>query len=191
MTDYNKAFDKIIPQYEGLYDNDPDDSGGETYRGIARSKHPEWQGWRLVDSYKSSSRFPKILEKDISLQNRVREFYKPEFWDKFKGDMLTQEIAEEMFDQSINFGVVPAVRHFQRALNILNNKKKLYPDTLIDGIFGNETLQLYGICALKRGPRVLFNVLNCYQGMRYINLMEHDEVKEKYIGWFGRIEISR
>jgi len=37
----------------------------------------------------------------------------------------------------------------------------------------------------------LFNVLNGYQVKRYIELMEKDAFKEKYIGWFNRIEIKK
>lgn len=30
--------------HEGGYSNDPIDLGGETYKGIARNAHPNWQG---------------------------------------------------------------------------------------------------------------------------------------------------
>ena len=37
---------------EGYYVNDPSDSGGETYCGIARNSNPKWQGWKIVDKHK-------------------------------------------------------------------------------------------------------------------------------------------
>ena len=37
---------------EGGYVNDPSDSGGETYCGIARNSNPKWEGWKIVDAHK-------------------------------------------------------------------------------------------------------------------------------------------
>jgi lysozyme family protein len=45
----------LTNQIEGGYVNDPDDKGGETYRGIARKKHPSWRGWYKVDDVKKQT----------------------------------------------------------------------------------------------------------------------------------------
>ena len=58
----------ITLQHEGGYGNDPDDVGGETYKGISRVYNPSWKGWGLIDDYKSESNFPKCLEMDSGLQ---------------------------------------------------------------------------------------------------------------------------
>ena len=188
---FEKSFNKIINIYEGGYSNDPDDPGGETYRGIARNANPDWLGWEYVDLHKNDLTFPRILEKNISLKALVMELYKEKYWDKFKGDELDESTAMEMFDQAVNFGVVAAIRHLQRTINVLNNKQKLYPNILIDGFMGDETLNAYKMCVEKRSCKLIFNVLNYFQGMRYLHLMETDEVKEKYVGWFNRIEVLR
>jgi len=38
MAKFNLAFSKML-FHEGGYVNDPDDLGGETYKGIARNSH--------------------------------------------------------------------------------------------------------------------------------------------------------
>lgn len=49
-----KSYDILI-KHEGGYVNDPDDKGGETYKGIARKFNPDWKGWKIID--KSSNFF--------------------------------------------------------------------------------------------------------------------------------------
>ena len=36
-------------KHEGGYVFDPDDSGGETYKGVARKFHSKWEGWSKID----------------------------------------------------------------------------------------------------------------------------------------------
>ena len=44
MADFRLAYKKIEAA-EGGYVNDPDDKGGETYKGISRKANPDWNGW--------------------------------------------------------------------------------------------------------------------------------------------------
>ncbi len=37
-------------QHEQGYANNTKDTGGETFMGIARNKHPQWAGWPIVDA---------------------------------------------------------------------------------------------------------------------------------------------
>ena len=191
MADFEIGAGKIIKHFEGLYSNDRDDPGGETYRGVARLKHPEWKGWQIIDGHKGDLNFPKSLESDMILKDLVSDFYRKEFWDSFKGDYLLQEIAEEMFDQAINFGQRIANKNFQRTLNLMNDRGRLWDNTVVDGVFGSETLRLYHQCIKKRSPALLFNILNFIQASRYIFLMESNEAREKYIGWFNRIQLIK
>lgn len=41
MAEFNIAFQKTLT-HEGGYVNDPEDSGGETYKGISRNNHKNW-----------------------------------------------------------------------------------------------------------------------------------------------------
>jgi lysozyme family protein len=71
---------------EGGYVNDPDDPGGETYKGVARKIFSKWDGWKIVDSLKQQSGFPSSLDKNGELQNQIHDFYKVNFWDRISGD---------------------------------------------------------------------------------------------------------
>ena len=78
MADFQPAFEKMI-RNEGGYKlhNIASDRGGQTYAGIARNSHPNWPGWRFIDANDLDN---------AELTQRVREFYKAQFWDKISGD---------------------------------------------------------------------------------------------------------
>lgn len=190
MTKFEAAYNKVMID-EGGYVFDKDDPGGETYKGISRVHNPNWDGWKIIDGYKSRYDFPNCLEADQDLQYLVKFYFKKKYFDPYLGDQLDEAIAEEMFDQAVNLGVQKAIEHLQRSLNILNRNQRDYEDIKVDGIFGQNTLKAYLKCVSVRGAKLLFNVLNIYQGKRYIELMEASQVKEKFLGWFNRIEIKK
>lgn len=51
MADFKTAYKKIEAA-EGGYCFDPDDAGGETYKGISRRANPNWNGWISIDAIK-------------------------------------------------------------------------------------------------------------------------------------------
>lgn len=53
MANFKIALDKVLSR-EGGYINDPDDKGGETYKGISRKYNPDWKGWRIIDNTKKN-----------------------------------------------------------------------------------------------------------------------------------------
>lgn len=190
MNRFDTAYNKVM-FVEGGYVKDKDDPGGETYKGISRFFNPAWAGWKIIDSYKEHIDFPNCLDGDENLQVQVRYLYKKKYYDPFLGDQIDESVAEEMFDQAVNLGVPKAIEHLQRTINILNRNQRDYKDIAVDGNFGGGTLQAYNTCVRVRGAKLVFNVLNSFQAKRYIELMEKDGVKEKYIGWFNRIEVKR
>ncbi len=187
---FDRAHDKL-DGFEGGYVNDPDDRGGETYKGIARRFHPDWEGWEIIDSLRNTPGFPHNLDNAIALQQLVKDFYKSEYWDKLKGDLLPFEIAEELFEQAVNMGLSSAVKNLQIVLNILNRNEKFYSNIAADGIFGNQTLSTLKVSLARNGEKLIFNLLNILQGATYIELMLSNEVNEKYVGWFKRIDIRK
>ena len=44
---------------EGGWVNDPNDIGGETYRGISRKFNPKWNGWSVIDEMKKKGLIKK------------------------------------------------------------------------------------------------------------------------------------
>jgi len=191
MADFRIAFNKT-GAFEGEYSNDPDDAGGETYRGIARQHHPEWEGWVMIDKYdKTAADFPAVLKRDQALSVSVEAFYKIKFWDKFLGDHIpAQEIADEMFDTGVNMGTGRAVKFLQEGLNILNRNEVLYEDIKVDGDFGTNTLRTLKTYLAKDDSMYLMKVMNILQGMHYINYMKQAPVQEKYArGWLKRVSL--
>jgi len=190
MAEFIEAYNRTN-QNEGGYANDPDDKGDETYKGIARKFHPEWKGWGIIDSTKASANFKLLLESNITLQDYVKEFYRNEFWGKIGVSPITdQAIANELYDNAVNMGVITAIKYLQKALNILNCNQKHYADVITDGVIGSRTNIAFLACLEKVGSKMLLNVINGYQMKHYIELMEKDPVNEKYIGWFKRVEVK-
>jgi lysozyme family protein len=183
----------ITMHHEGGYVNDPDDVGGETYKGIARRYNPDWEGWGIVDMEKSKEDFPKCLEFDESLQRSVKTFYKQRYFDPFVGDEMPRDLALEMFDTAVNMGVGRAVKFLQISLNILNRNQKLYKDMVVDSSYGPTTNDRLKAYLTKDGDtRVLVKMLNILQGAHYIEYMNKSPKQEKFArGWFKRVSISK
>lgn len=188
MADFNIAYKKTM-KIEGGYANDENDSGGETWKGIARNYHPNWAGWAIVDSYKNKPGFEANLYASQTLQRLVLEFYKNEFWDVMKLDeIVSQEITDEMFDTGVNMNHLIAVEFLQRALNATNKNQKDYSDLIIDGRIGPKT-----ITAVNRHPRIsqVLKLLNCQQGVRYMDIARNNPVQEKFMtSWLSRVTLT-
>ena len=185
MANFDKAFD-ITMGHEGGYTNDPDDAGGETYRGIARNYHPHWSGWNIIDDTK-----PNI---DASqMDPYVREFYEDKFWDINRlDDFDDQAIANEMFDTGVNMGVGRAARFLQECLNYLNRNGSLFKDLVVDGKIGSASLAAMNEIESHGDTEILLIMMNVCQGRHYMEYMSKSPTQEKYArGWFKRVKLSK
>lgn len=189
MADFTQAY-ALTCAHEGGYVFDPDDAGGETYKGVSRRYHPSWPGWHIIDEIK---RTPgdfnsQSLDQNGLLQEQVEVFYKQFYWDRFWGDTVPEQvIANELFDTSVNLGVRRAVKYLQRALNLLNRNQQNYEDISVDGLFGPGTLGTLQTYLQNDKPEPLLKIMNTLQGMHYINYMQHNPRQEKYArGWLNR-----
>jgi lysozyme family protein len=167
----NHIINEII-RVEGGYVNDPRDSGGETNFGItvAVARGHGYYG-PMVD-------MPRKVAFDI---------YAAKYWDAVRGDQLvelSEAVAEEVVDTSVNMGPGRAGKFLQRALNALNNEAKLYADLKVDGAIGPATLSALAAYLLQRDEMVLSRALNCLQGAFYVELAERREKDERFVyGW--------
>ena len=198
MANYVESYRKVM-KHEGGYSNDPDDRGGETYKGVARNFYPDWDGWKIIDILKNTSdgnyeAFLNGMKNSYKLNDMVVMFYKPKYWDKFRGDDIqSQAIADEMLDIAVNMGVSTANKFLQIALNVLNRNQKIYNNIDTDGIVGNKTISTLNTFMDKSGDiKFLIKILNILQGNRYIDIMLRDESQEKYCrGWLNRVEFVK
>lgn len=189
MADFKKAYN-ITMSHEGGYSNNPNDNGGETWKGIARKFHPNWAGWAIIDSYKNKPNFPESLKSDSVLDGHVLAFYKKEFWDVNKLDFINdQDVCNELFDTGVNMGVVVAAKFLQEALNLTNRNGVDYKELSVDGIIGNTTI---AVTNSHKRIRNIYNTINILQGMRYIEICRKNPTQETFFnGWITRIEIKK
>ena len=130
MADFTTAFELTL-KAEGGYVHDPDDPGGETYKGIARARNAKWPGWIEVDLLKNNSNFPNNLDNNLALQSKVKALYEANYWDKIQGDKITdQDIAESIFDFAVNAGPRTSAKLAQITVG-----------TMADGVIGPKTLE--------------------------------------------------
>uniref|UniRef100_A0A6M3JNR8 Putative glycoside hydrolase n=1 Tax=viral metagenome TaxID=1070528 RepID=A0A6M3JNR8_9ZZZZ len=196
MADFRKAFLKTSIA-EGGYSNNSLDMGGETYRGISRRYFPDWKGWEIIDIEKKKPG-PNPVN-DISpsirkgLNDLVEFFYKENFWNRFLGDEIpNQEIAEELYDTSVNMGISRGVIFLQVSLNVLNRNGELYPDIVEDGKIGSTTIRTLNTYLKYDKPELLLKIMNVLQGMHYIEFMKKSPTQEAFArGWFSRVEINK
>ena len=165
MADFDRAFDKMI-RNEGGYKlhTVQGDRGGMTYAGIARTYHPNWPGWRLIDSNDLDN---------PDLTALVRLFYQEQFWDKIKGGAIqSQAVAETLFDFAVNTGHRTAVKLAQIIL-----------DTTPDGIVGNNTLG-----KLNQVEEEDFKIrYTLAKVARYTEIVNRDRSQSKFLlGWINR-----
>jgi len=192
MADFSEAYE-ITAGHEGGYSNDPDDAGGETYKGISRKYNLDWLGWPIIDASKNEPDFPDCLDYNGALQGIVYQFYKENYWDVFWGDDIhIQALANEMFDTGVNMGTGRAVRFLQEALNYLNRNEDIYPDVAEDGKFGNNTFNALNSYLANDDEGYLLKVMNVLQGKHYLDYMKKNPTQEKYVrGWMSRVEITK
>lgn len=125
MAKFIDAYKKVLNN-EGIYSNDPDDAGGETYKGISRRANPNWDGWIFIDDIKKfhPTTFKDILKKTPELEKKVQDLYKDKYWDCFElDDVPNQLVAEQMFDTAVNQGQTAAIKFAQRVLDLRETGK--------------------------------------------------------------------
>jgi lysozyme family protein len=191
MADFKKAY-SITMAHEGGYVHDPDDAGGETYKGIARKYNASWSGWKTIDKCKNTcSNFPNCLNDDNNLQDEVHAFYKLKYWDVNRlDDFKDQDVANEMFDTGVNMGTGRAARFLQKALNYLSRDGSLYTPLAVDGQIGPASLNALNRVLSDGDGKILLTMLNVLQGEHYMNYMDKNPKQQKYArGWFKRVKL--
>ena len=165
MAEFRPAFEKMIHN-EGGYVNHTvvGDRGGQTYAGIARKFHPDWQGWGLIDRNDMDN---------PELTTFVLQFYKTHFWDRLKAEQIhNQRIAESLFDFAVNAGVRTAVKLAQLIVN-----------STPDGIIGPKTLE-----KVNAADEELFVAKYALAKVaRYTEIVKRNRSQSKFLlGWLNR-----
>lgn len=172
MADFKTAIEVTL-KAEGGYVNDPDDPGGETYKGIARKRNSKWPGWIDIDLLKSKNNFPKNLDTDTALQTKVYALYEMNYWDKVLGDDIEdQDIAESIFDFAVNAGPRTSAKLAQIAVG-----------AKADGVIGPNTIAMLN----ADDKRAFLATFALAKIGRYVNICENRKESRKYFfGWVRR-----
>ena len=172
MATFLPALQKVLA-HEGGYVNDPDDPGGETYKGVARAMHSKWSGWVRVDIAKNKSVFPANLEKDTELQNEVAQFYQVNFWDALSADNIeSQLVADSIFDFAVNAGLKTSASLAQMVV-----------EAETDGVIGFESLEKINAF----NPEHFLAAFTVAKIARYIAIIKKRPESKKYLyGWVSR-----
>lgn len=163
MADFLPAFESMI-RNEGGYrlHNIDGDRGGMTYAGIARNFHPSWPGWAAIDQ-------GAIPDTEL-----VRQFYRMNFWTQILGDsIIHQAVARNIFDFSVNAGVITAVRLAQ-IVSGATPDGKVGPRTLaaLNAMDPDKFVMTYALAKLAR----------------YRDIVTRDRTQQKFLlGWINRI----
>lgn len=169
MANFNEALEKVL-KYEGGYVNDPDDPGGETYKGIARKMNPDWVGWPRVDYLKSL----KIdLDLDSNLHDMISDFYKVNYWNKVHGDKIDkQNVAESIFDFAVNAGISTSSKLAQ--ITVGANP---------DGVIGEQSVKMIN----SFDSELFLANFTLAKIARYINIVKKRPTSHKFFyGWIRR-----
>ena len=185
---FKKAMEHTL-QFEGGYANDPDDRGGETFRGISRKNWAMWPGWSLIDSAKkrgitTAKKINKAFEHDENMQHLVAGFYHENFWEPFQPLEASERITTKLFDTAVNTGVGRAVRFLQNTHNILEPNTPL----MVDGEIGPATITSFGKALKELGAELIFLELFCKtQKNFYTGIVQRNPQQGKFIkGWLRR-----
>lgn len=198
MADFAKSY-ALVKKYEGGWCNVAGDAGGETYAGIARNFFPHWAGWQLIDAEKSHPSFKRgavtfsaHLVVLPELQAEVCAWYRKEWWQALHFGALPQNLADEIFEQSVNLGKCGHGKYLQRVCNAFNydpaKQGRLFDDLKEDGAIGAKTLAAIGILLQNRLPEKAFvHALNGMQVAHYVAIAANKPTLRKFTtGWLTR-----
>ena len=172
----DELIDSVIDR-EGDYSNHPADRGGATRWGITEAV-------ARANGYAGDMR-------DFA-REAAAAIYRRIYWVRPGFDRVASRapmIAAELFDTGVNMGPATATAFVQRALNALNRGARDYPDVLLDGRIGPQTLAaLDGFLAQRgsTGEAVLLKAIEALQGERYLSLAEQRPANEAFLyGWLA------
>lgn len=152
MANFKKALE-ITLKHEG---GETVDTGGYTKWGISQKAYPG-------------------LDIKNMTRSQMEAIYKRDYWDKIKGDQITdQNAAAVLFDYAVNAGVGAAVKAAQTVLGVA-----------VDGGLGPQTLG-----AINRAGSGFAGQLTRYRVSFYTKLATSNPAKYgKYLaGWIKRAE---
>lgn len=171
MANFATAYHEYIKPAEGGYSNVTADKGGETYAGISRRYFPNWEGWKVIDSYKENGEMKRNTIFP-ALDNAVTAFYFSRWNGQNFSFIQNQDIANLLFDFYVNSGG-SAIKGIQGLVGVTK-----------DGVMGQNTLKAIN----ESNAKVLYSKLMNYRENFYKNIIAKDPTQKKFeSGWTNRL----
>jgi len=180
---------RVLPQLKAReggakFTNHPSDRGGPTKYGITAAKLGEW---RRLGRAATADEVRNLTEAEAD------DIYTADFWVRpgyAAVAVLSERIAEELLDTGVNMGTGIPGKWLQRSLNALNRQGRDYRDIGVDNAIGAGTRGALEslIRARGKGPAedAVLKLLNCLQGVRYLELAEKRSPNEDFMfGWLA------
>ena len=183
MAEFKKILEETLLN-EGGFSDDPEDNGGMTLFGIARTKNPQWAGWKEVDQIirsngwnsKNKAHWP-LIAKACKKIDSVEAFYRTNYWNEMKGEnIFANSIAQTIFDYGVNTGIGTAIKNVQRTLKIVD-----------DGDFGPKTLATLNSFIMTESLYKWSEEFTLRKLARYVKIVTNESENIKFIfGWTSR-----
>jgi len=183
MAQFEIAYKITVFGNEGFYN--PGNGEAETYEGLDRSQNPDNPIWPIIDRIKAAipcisiAEMNRALAANAQVQAAVKNFYIARYWDVLHlNDITDQQVANNLFDCSINPCIESAARVMQEAVNTIK------PGALVvDGKAGPLTVAaVNGIDA-----EMVFNAINA---IRKANYEKRVQLSPKMAPWL-RVWLNR
>lgn len=179
MSHKQERLINMILQHEGGFANVSGDSGGFTYKGIARNCHPKWEGWKIVDEHLPLKRNQII--KSSELDHLVMDFYIKKFYNPCKiDDIESFLLSGHIICHAVNAGIRPAIKLLQKTIN------KVYKTEIsVDGKIGNKTLEY---CNNNKTDELIRQYI-IERNAFYTKIAKDKPSQRKFLkGWLNRVK---
>lgn len=163
------TFSPFLSSWEGGYANNPNDRGGETYRGVTA---------RTWAAYCAQHGITSPLRK--MTQAQWADLMQTGYWDTLRASSLrSQSVANQVSDFAVNAGVSRAARTLQQAVNAANHNTAL----AVDGRVGAKTIA----AANALSPSVLYWTFRDLRTAYYRSLAASSPRQATFLrGWLRR-----
>ncbi len=176
MASFDLAVKYVLENEGGLSDN-PSDPGGITNFGISLRFLKSIPDARLrkygIFDYPNEDTIRTLTV------DQAKSIYKGEFWSCANfDDIVSQDIANYIFDMCVNHGIATGIKITQRALWACTKKR----EPVDDGILGPNTLNF-----IRQGAFLLATAMRAERSayIRYA-LADHPAAKDNINGWLNR-----
>lgn len=144
--------------------------------GVSRNNNPNWSGWVTIDAIKDTSppNLNVALRANAALLTAIQSFYQLNYWDVNQtGSINDQQIANQVFDTSVNCGTGRGAQFLQQAAGVT-----------ADRIVGPQTLAAVNAA----NAETLYNQFITLRKQYYLNLIAaNPSLAQFQNSWFSRL----